>query len=36
LEEQMRAMEFTKEAYVARKHLKKRASEDHQKLKTGS
>jgi len=31
----MRAMEFTKEACVARKeNLKKRASEDHQKLKS--
>jgi len=33
LEEQMRAMEFTKEACVARKHLKKRASQDHHTLK---
>jgi len=30
----MRAMEFTKEACVARNHLKKRASEDHHKLKS--
>jgi len=30
----MKAMKSTKETYVARKHLKKRASEDHQKLKS--